>query len=326
MKLLSLFLPLFFAANLTDTAIAKEAMPANYERALELIHAFSGAGNELQRAMELANALSQSHPKGGYSQALQAEMLSTWRLGQDGEPETLRIQIIQLADQALHLNPDLAQAHVAKGRALLRASKYDEASKTIDAALKIDPELTGAIFLRAEILRRTNRVSESESSYLKFIELTSSPTRKSNGYYWLGKLYQDAAWDQPTQWATLIPKARRAYEKMLEIDPDGAWKNVNFAIFLNNEAGDFIAAERYAQRALNIMEFPMARYHLAFARYQKLLAPMASMDNKALRDAVGQVFATTGVSFEDALRSTDQWVGISGRLKRINSRLQQTAK
>lgn len=326
LKRLSLFLLVTFWIVLTNFSSAEEDPPQSFEKALELIHAFSGAGDELQRAVEIADALSRSHPNKGYSQALQAEMLSTWELDQRGKPQALLAHIIDLTDQALRLNPSLGQAHVARARALLRASRYDEASAAIDAGLKLNPNLTGAFFLRAEILRRDLRVADAETWYLKFIDHTTSPTRRSNAYYWLAKLYQDAARVQPREWATLISKARRAYETMLELDPNGAWKNVNFAIFLNNEAGDFLAAERYAQKALSIMDFPMARYHLAIARYQKLLAPMVNMNDSALKGAVAEVFQSTGVSLEDAITFSKGYFAIPGRLHRIRDRLSRATK
>src|SRR2546427_13220473 len=88
--------------------------------------------------------------------------------------EALRAEIVRLTEEALRLNPQLAQAYVARARAVLRASKYDEANKAIDAALGLDPNLSGALFLRAEILRRTKRVSEAETWYLKFIDSRGS--------------------------------------------------------------------------------------------------------------------------------------------------------
>jgi tetratricopeptide (TPR) repeat protein len=295
--------------------------PEGYERALELIHAFSGSGNNLQQAAELADALSQTHPNGGYVETLQAEILSTWRLDQQGQPSQLLQHIIGLTDRAIGLNPRLAQAHVARARALLRASDYGEANKAIDAALMLESNQSGAMFLRAEFFRRTFRAAEAEIWYLKFIELIPSAARKSNGYYWLGKAYQEVAAHEPTDRPQLISKARIAFEKMLELDPNGAWKNVNFAIFLNSDADDFKGAELYAQKALNIMEFPMARYHLALARYQMLLKPMESMDDAALLNAVQQVDRSTGIPIEEAIQFSTCCLRIATRLQPLQTRL-----
>jgi tetratricopeptide (TPR) repeat protein len=301
------------------------AAPEEYERALELIHAFGGSGDNLQRAMELGKSLSKTHPNGGYAETLQAEALSTWQLDQQGRPGELLQYIISLTDKALSLNPRLAQAYVARARALLRASSYEQANKAIDTALTLDPNQSGAMFLRAEIYRRTLRASEAETWYLKFIELTPSAARKSNGYYWLGKTYQEAAAQRMGDRPALISKARTAFEKMLELDPNGAWKTVNFAIFLNDEAEDFNGAELYAQKALDIMQFPMARYHLAIARYQKLLEPMQSMDDKTLRNAVQQVNQSTGITIEEAADFSTCCSRIAARLQSIQTRLAGTS-
>ena len=146
-------------AKTPDSASAQ----ARFEEALELIHGFGGSGDELQRAMQLAEALWTSDPDSGYSQTLVAESLSTWELGQDGEPAALRDQIIQLADQALQLDPNLAQAHVAKARALVRASMYDQANAAIDAVLALQPDLSGALFLRADIFRRNGNYAAADA-------------------------------------------------------------------------------------------------------------------------------------------------------------------
>jgi tetratricopeptide (TPR) repeat protein len=324
MRKVFLFLVIAAAAQVASADSRSESPPEEYQRALQLIHAFSGSGDQLNVAMQLAERLSKSHPKGGYAETLQAEALSTWRLGQDGRPAEVREQVISLTDQALRLNPNLAQAHVARARALVRASQYDQANGSIDSALKLDANLSGAMFLRAEIFRRTGQLAAAEEWYRKFIAATPDRPRQSNGYYWLGRAYQDAAGRDPSRRSLLIANARTAYEKMLDLDPDGAWKTVNFAIFLNDDASDFVAAEKYAAKALSLMEFPMARYHLAIARYQKLLSGMDRMDEQGLRQAVAQVQQSTGVSLEDAFKFSKTYPAIWARLLSIRARVSKS--
>lgn len=281
-------------------SFAAEA-PANYEKALELIHAYSGSGDELQRAMQLAKALSSTHPKSGYSETLYAEAASTWNLDQDGQPSELRDQIVALCDAALKLNPRLAQAHVAKARALVRSSMYGQANSSIDTALSLDQNLSGALFLRGEIFRRTGTPKEAENWYLKFIQATPSSSRKANGYYWIGRAYQDAASHDVSNRKVFTAKARNAYEAMLKLEPRGAWRNVNFAIFLNDHAADFDAAEFYSDKALEEMEFPMARYHLAASRYQKIWARSSQMSAKEIREALKQIGDSTKITLSEAI-------------------------
>lgn len=303
-----------FCCLLAVAAPAGDSSSGTFKMALDLVHAYNGSGDQLRRAMRLAEELQRSAPKSGYAQALYAEALSTWELEQDGTPLEVRDHVIQLSDEAIRLNPNLAQAHVSKARAFVRSSLYGQANSAIDAALSIDPSLSGALFLRAEVFRRTGALLDAETWYRRFIASTPSITRKSNGYSWLGTMYEDAAWRDATRRAELTGKARAAYEAALELDPNGAWRNVNFAIFLNSHAADFDAAERYAQRALTLMEFPMARYHLAAARYQKLSISASSASRQMLESSAAEIAESTGLSLEQAMAFPSFSSVVRGRL------------
>lgn len=298
--MIRLFAMLFMlgAINAADVVAAPQA---RYDEALELIHAYSGSGDELDRAMAIAQGLSLSEPKSGFSQTLVAEALSTWRLSQNGGPVELRQQILQLANEALKLNPDLAQAHVAKARTYTRASMPIEANAEVNTALSINPKLAGAMFIRAEIYRKSGDLVNGEKWYREFIAATPHATRKSNGFHWIGKMFQDAAYRDPKQRDALNLKAKKAYEHMVELDPNGVWKTVNFAIFLNDMVADFDGAERYAQKALTLMEFPMARYHLAAARYQRLHATGTSLNAEALQSSIAKIELSSQVSLNQAI-------------------------
>jgi tetratricopeptide (TPR) repeat protein len=287
-------------APATNTQYSKSE--EQFRDAMALVHDYSGAGDELSRAMLAAESLSKSDPESGFSQAIEAEALSTWTLDKNGEPAELRTRIIELADEALRLNPQLPQAHVAKARAYARASLLSEAEAEIAKALEIDSTLESAIFQQAEIYRRSGDIAKAEVWYRDFIAATESPIRKSNGYYWMGKMYNDVAYGIEGQRRDMYLKmARYSYQSMVDLDPKGAWKLVNFAIFLNGIVADFEAAEVYAQKALSVMEFPMARYHLAAARYQRLQLRAAEMDRDVLQASIAQVAASTRVSLSQAI-------------------------
>ena len=312
---------ILLAMTLHGAAVAQAPAGKTYEKALDLVHAYSGSGPELQQAMKLAVELSESAPKSGYSQVLQAEAVSTWVLSQDGAPAEVRDQVISLADEALKLNPKLAQAHVSKARALVRSSMYDKANTSIDTALAMDPNLSGALFLRAEVFRRQGAIADADVWYRKFIDSTPSKSRKANGYAWIGSMYQDASWNDDANRAKYVAKARAAYESMLKQDPGGAWRNVNFAVFLNEYAGDYDAAERYAAKALGMMEFPMARYHLAAARYQKLTVASSGMSPAQVQTAAKKVADSTGISLQDAMAFDAFSQRLVGRLSTLQQRI-----
>jgi tetratricopeptide (TPR) repeat protein len=304
------------------TAGAQSPAPAaQYQQALDLIHEYNGSGDQLGRAMQIAEQLMSSQPQSGYAQTLIAEMISTWQLKDGGEPKGNYAAAMQMTEQALTLNPALAQAHVARARALLKSGLSIEAGINVDAALAKDPQLSGAQFMKADLYRRTNRVSEAETWYRKFIEGVPAPQRKANGYAWMGDMYKSAAHNSPREWAAYIAKARDAYQKGVDLDPQGPWRTVNFAVFLNNEAGDFDAAATYAARALKIMDFPMARYHLAAARYQKLSLTAEKTDKASLGRSVAEIHQATSMSLQQTLDFCTGCSGIRGRLETLKAAL-----
>lgn len=302
---------------------AAETPNTKYQTALELIHSYSGSGDELDRAAAIADGLSRSHPGSGLSQTLNAEALSTWELGQDGKPEALRAHILELADRALILNPKLAQAHVAKARAYARASLFREANTEVDTALSLDSGLAGAMFVKADIYRKLGDLQNGEIWYGKFISATPSVSRKSNGYYWLGKMFYDETYrnfSNPLKREWLNKKAGDAYKKMMDLHEGGAWRQVNYAIFLNGQVADFDGAEKYAQKSLSLMEFPMARYHLAAARFQRLNAISKNLDVKFLKSEISKIELSNRVSLDEAIEF-DSFSGlVRSRLRELRSR------
>jgi tetratricopeptide (TPR) repeat protein len=316
------FVALALQATAAPAAVAQySGSQLRFREAMALIHDYSGAGDELSRAMSAAESLYESDPRSGFSQTIEAEALSTWSLDQNGEPAEVRARIIMLADEALRMNPQVPQAYVAKSRAYSRASMLSEARAEVDKALAIDPSLETAIFQQAEIYRRTGDLANAELRYRDFIATTASPLRKSNGYYWMGKMYNDVAYaTQGQKRNEYLMIARSSYQSMVDLDPRGAWKLVNFAIFLNGVVADFDAAEEYAQRALSVMEFPMARYHLAAARYQKLLLRAAAMNRDALRESIAQVAASTRVSLSQAIAFRSLSAVVVSRLSDLQAR------
>ncbi|MEY4749601.1 MAG: hypothetical protein RIQ60_1815 [Pseudomonadota bacterium] len=273
--------------------------------------------------MQLAKTLAATHPRSGYSETLFAEAASTWSLSEDGEPSDLRKEIVALCDSAIKFDPRLAHAHVAKARALLRSSDYRQARASIDAALAIDQNLSGALFLRGEIHRRIGTPIDAETWYLKFIESTPSSSRKSNGYHAIGRAYQDAALSGAANGKAYTAKARDAYETMLRLEPKGAWRNVNFAIFLNDYVADFDAAELYSRRALAEMEFPMARFNLAAAGYQKLWVQSRRMSTKEVRDALKLTGEATRVTLREAIAFRPFSPVVRARLLELQSRVEK---
>ena len=77
----------------------------------------------------------------------------------------------ELAQKALDLDPDLAEAHLALGMALLSTSDWQGAERETKRALELNPNLALAYDLRARILAACGRLDEAIRESRKALEL-----------------------------------------------------------------------------------------------------------------------------------------------------------
>jgi tetratricopeptide (TPR) repeat protein len=310
----------FSATTATATSFIRDDGPSEYRQAIDLIQAYSG-GDELERSAEIARQLAAQYPKGGYSEALQAETVSTWQVDPfDGKPAEAVTESIRLAEEAKRLNPGLTLPYVSKARALTRSSQYAAAAAEIDAVLAMEPDMPGAIFLKADVMRRVGRFDESEREYEKFIAKVVSPARKSNGYNWMAYSYLAAIQYHRGDAKANLAGARNAFQKSVELDPS-AWKTANFAGFLNSMGEDYVAAETYARRALALSDMPIAHMQLAMALYQQLLGSSNLQSQPRLKADVERIGAETGYSLEDLTSSGEMAESTQARLVALRARL-----
>lgn len=101
------------------------------------------APSMFRRAIELDPEYGQAYA--GLSDSLCELML--WRMV---NPESGALdEAREAAHRALQLDPDLAEAHVAKGHSLMIAGDHDGATEAFEHALKLDPELYVAYYFYA---------------------------------------------------------------------------------------------------------------------------------------------------------------------------------
>jgi len=293
----------FIALCLATSASAADKIPAKFEDAWNLISTYGGSGDAIEEARRMASDLGSEHPTAGYRQVLEAHYIATWELEDEDRPTALHQRVLDLASEALASNPGLVQGYVVRARALLMSSNPQAAASEADRALQLDPKSPDAIIVRADISRRVGDFPAAANWYKQFIQVAPNDTRKSNGYAHLAKTYTLDSYAKPAERYALIAEARASYEAMVQLDPQAPWKLSNFAGFLNNEGEDFEAAERYAQRALKIREFRMARMQFALARYQKLSRSMTIMNDNAITAAVANIESATKISLSEALDS-----------------------
>jgi Tfp pilus assembly protein PilF len=205
----------------------------------------------------------------------------------------------------------------------MSAFKLKEAGEEIQTALRIDPQLEGALFVQADIYFRLNNSVTAESWMKHFIAATKRPIQKATGYQWIGNMWRAYAnHPQAIHRPTHLLLAKLAYRNAMDLDPDNARRMADFAAFMNEFSADFVAAETYATKSLAVQESPHARYHLAAARYQALQAKAATIDAQALRQSIAEIGASTGISLDEAVDYPGFPDVINVRLTRLQRRAQ----
>lgn len=312
---------LFLVGLYVSSLPANGAAPPSFEKAWNLIATYDGASDALLEADSIGLRLKYEHPSSGYYEVLRAYELATWDRGREGSLAYGRA--MGLVNEALTLNPSLAQGYAVRARLFLRTSSLGEALRDAEKALQLEPKSADAMIVRADIARAAKDRTAAEQWYLQFIDVAPNGTRKSNGYAYLAQTYVDASYYQGPERPAFIAKATAAFEAMVRLDPTPR-KMVNYSGFLNNEAGNFDAAERYARTALSLEEISAARHNLALAQYQKLTLRLSAMSDQALLDAVSKISASTWMSIEEVARS--RWTGGAAveRLQPLRTRLAGT--
>ena len=298
-----------------------------FNEALDLILSYPGDDEKQLQAMATAEELARSDPLSGYSQALRAEILSAWLLAYDGKPDEQQKEALALIDEALRINPKLAQAHVTKARTYASVFMLAEAEAEIETALRIQPQLNSALFVQAEIYRRSGNSAKAADWMRNYMIATKDPIQKANGYQWLGNMWRDIAYhpEAVNREVNLI-MARNALKGSVDLDPDNAARLVNYSAFLNDLPADFAAAEVYATKALAIEEYDAARYHLAAARYQALQARATTLDAQSLRTSIDEIETATGVPLDEAVQYGGFREVIHARLTRLQIRAERPGR
>lgn len=282
-------------------ATADQELPQEYQEAMALIGDYSG-GDELERAAKLAEKLEADFPEAGYGDAIGLEMISIWRMpASNPEPDQVKV-FLEWANKVVEAHPKLVSPYVSRARVLATAGRFDEATADIDTVLGLDPGNAEAVFRQADILRRQGQPEAAEAKYLECIAADPSPDNKRTAYYWAARTWQEVAATHPEQKEAATKRALGHFQSMVAEGSANPWNYVNFAIFLNTEIGDYAEAERWAGRALDLLDFPMARNHLALAKYLQFASRKNPPSAADWADEAGRIEQETGVSLASAVQ------------------------
>ncbi|NLX11869.1 MAG: tetratricopeptide repeat protein [Chloroflexi bacterium] len=142
-------------------------------------------------------------------------------------------------DEALRLNPDLAEGYVNRGLTHVRLGRYEQAIADYDRALAIDPAYINAYHSRAEAAYDLGRLGAAIDDYTRILELDPGDVA---AYQNRGLAYHDQG---------LLAQALDDYNHALALAPDDADLYANRAL-VYADRGDFENALADVNRAIDL--------------------------------------------------------------------------
>jgi serine/threonine protein kinase/tetratricopeptide (TPR) repeat protein len=199
----------------------------------------------LEYARQMFNRAVETDPEYARAYAGVADTCSLLYMYFDARDFNLKQADIASA-KALELEPDLAEAHVARGLAVSLIKRFDEAEREFETAMKLDPKLFEAAYWYGRALEAEGRFSEAAKMYERAQVLRpedyQAPSFLAQAYKALGMTEESAAADR---------RSVRLMEERLELNPsDARAANLLAATYAN--FGDEAKALEYAERSLAI--------------------------------------------------------------------------
>jgi len=160
--------------------------------------------------------------------------------------------------KALELEPELAEAHVARGLAVSLSKRFEEAETEFETAMRLDPKLYEAAYLFGRALQSEGRFQEAVKMFERASALRpedfQAPSLLAQAYNSLGMIEERNA---------SLRKGTRLMEERLELNPDDA-RASNMAGVAYATLGESAKALEFAERSLTIdPEDPMLLYNVA---------------------------------------------------------------
>jgi serine/threonine protein kinase/Flp pilus assembly protein TadD len=167
-------------------------------------------------------------------------------------------QADKASQKALHLDPDLAEAHSARGLAFSLSKQYEEAEKEFETAMRLDPKLYEAPYFYGRACLAQGKWSEAAPLFEKAATLRPedyhAPTFLASAYTGQGRIGEASKASH---------RAVRVIEKWLDANPDDA-RALNIGATIWSNLGETDQALEWAKRSLDIdPEDPQLLYNVA---------------------------------------------------------------
>jgi serine/threonine protein kinase/Tfp pilus assembly protein PilF len=231
-----------------------------YLRGRQSIHQLSR--KSLETARKMFRRAIEIDPDYALAHAGLADCSSLLYMKVDARESNL-IQGDSASQKALQLDPDLAEAHVARGLAVSLRKQFDEAEREFETAMRLDPKLFEAAYYFARARMSQGRFAEAAKLFERACTLRpedyQAPGFLAQAYTSLG---------MPVESEAAYRRQTRLVEERLDLIPDDARACVLGAAALAS-LGEVDRSAALAKRALAIdPDDPMLLYNVACAYAQ----------------------------------------------------------
>src|SRR5688500_12782839 len=199
----------------------------------------------LEYARQMFNRAVETDPEYARAYAGVADSCSLLYMYFDARDYNLR-QADAASAKALELEPELAEAHVARGLAISLSKRFREAEEEFDTAMKLDPKLFEAAYWYGRALMSEGRMAEAARMFERASALRpedyQAPSFLAQAYSAMGRAEEANVANR---------RSIRLMEERLELNPsDARAANLLAATFAN--MGETEKAVDYAERSLAI--------------------------------------------------------------------------
>ena len=185
-----------------------------YLRGRQFFHQFRRRGYDFAR--QLFTRAIEIDP--GYSRAYagMADCYSYLFMYWDASEENLH-SAEEASRKALLLDPELAEAHVARGLALSLRKRFDDAQMEFETALRLDPKLFEAYYFYARTRFQEGKLDDAARLFEQASQVNPEDYQSPN---MLGMVYSGL--ERPQDAQSAYRRAMKAAERHLELHPDDA--------------------------------------------------------------------------------------------------------
>lgn len=249
--------------------------------AAELLDSWRGDSSVLETAKEKLDDVLRADPYAApaHREYARYHIMSGYVSGNTVEPASLAAAERSL-NEAIRLNPTYAEAYVLRGHLYYLQNRLTDAMNALTKAKEIGTEDPWLHLNSADVLMALGRLDEAASSYQSVV---ASGTKNSKAMLAaLGGLIN--LYESTEQ----VRKLEETHLQKIAYDPKTAWWYGNYAAFLLCDKDDAEASIVQFRKALELMNYGVARNGLAAALYRKLAMGTADIYQNGIGDLISE--------------------------------------